>query len=56
MAVERTKRENLIGLSKALLSSGISYRVLPEFFDFENLFSYIMWLIYEFYGGAGSRI
>ncbi len=41
MAVEGTKRENLIGLSKALLSSGISCQILPEFFDFENLFSYI---------------
>lgn len=41
MAVEGTKRENLIGLSKALLSAGNEKRNMPEFSDYATLLDYI---------------
>lgn len=41
MAVEGTAKENLTGISKALLTEGASDFYMPEFSDFESLLLYI---------------
>lgn len=41
MAVEGTAKENLTGISKALLTEGTSDFYMPEFSDFESLLLYI---------------
>ena len=41
MAVEGTAKENLTGISKTLLTEGVSDFYMPEFSDFESLLLYI---------------
>ena len=41
MAVEGTAKENLAGISKTLLTEGVSDFYMPEFSDFESLLLYI---------------